>query len=258
MNPLSLKISNVSKTYRSKYEEKQVLHGVDFEIKPQEFVCILGHSGCGKSTLLNMIAGFIKPDEGQITVNGQPVTGPAKERGVVFQEHALFPWHTVIENIAFGPHLQGMSKKDSLEKAEEYLQLVGLSAARDQYPSQLSGGMQQRVGIARALANEPEILLMDEPFGALDILTRETMRRELLAIWMELRTMVLFITHSISEAVYLADRILVMKDGLVVANEEVQMKRPRDAKNKEFGELVSYLENLLIEETPIISKVEGM
>lgn len=248
----------MSKTYRSKYEEKQVLYGVEFEIKSEEFVCILGHSGCGKSTLLNMIAGFIKPDEGQIYVSGQRVTGPAKERGVVFQEHALFPWHTVIENIAFGPQLQGLSKKESLEKAEEYLTLVGLSGARNQYPSQLSGGMQQRVGIARALANEPDILLMDEPFGALDILTRETMRRELLSIWMELRTMVLFITHSISEAVYLADRILVMKDGIVVANKEVKMNRPRDAKNKEFGELVSYLENLLIEEIPIISKAEGM
>ncbi|GAE32050.1 ABC transporter ATP-binding protein [Halalkalibacter hemicellulosilyticus] len=255
---MSLQIRNVSKTFKSEKEVKHVLREISFDVKDNEFVCILGHSGCGKSTLLNMIAGFLRPDEGEIIVEGESVTGPSKQRGVVFQEHALFPWSSVIENIAFGPKLQGLSKEEALSKAEEYLKLVGLEAARDQYPSQLSGGMQQRVGIARALANEPEILLMDEPFGALDILTRETMRRELLGIWMELRTKVLFITHSIPEAVYLADRIIVMKDGDVVANEEVTMKRPRDAKQKEFGELVSYLEGTLIEETSVIKKAEGM
>ncbi|MFC5713103.1 ABC transporter ATP-binding protein [Thalassorhabdus alkalitolerans] len=244
---MSLKVSNVSKTFYSDREAKQVLYDVDFEVEPHEFICILGHSGCGKSTLLNLVSGFLQPDQGAITVNNSKITGPSKQRGVVFQEHALFPWYTVIENIAFGPSLQGVGKQKSLTIAEEYLKLVGLEDSRDYYPRQLSGGMQQRVGIARALANKPDILLMDEPFGALDILTRETMRKELLKIWMQLKTMVLFITHSVEEAVYLADRILVMKDGKVLTDERVMMERPRE-KSDEFKEVVSKLEDLLINE----------
>lgn len=246
---MSLKVSGVSKTFHSSSEKKQVLYGVDFEIESHEFVCILGHSGCGKSTLLNLVSGFLQPDEGLIEVNSQKVSGPSKKRGVVFQEHALFPWYTVIENIAFGPSLQKTSKKEAITVAEEYLKLVGLESSRDHYPGQLSGGMQQRVGIARALANQPEILLMDEPFGALDILTRETMRRELLNIWMKLKTMVLFITHSVEEAVYLADRVLVMKDGKVLADQRITMERPRNAKDNEFLELVQTLEAYLTDKS---------
>lgn len=197
---MRLVVKNVKKGYAG----KQVLKNINFQVEPHEFICILGHSGCGKSTLLNLIAGFLQPDHGSITVNGQPIRGPSKSRGVVFQEHALFPWYKVIDNIAFGPVVQGKSKDEALEIAHQYLKMVGLEAYAQSYPDELSGGMKQRVGIARALASDPDILLMDEPFGALDILTRETMQKELIRIWLELRPSVLFITHSISEAVYLA------------------------------------------------------
>ncbi|OIJ12084.1 ABC transporter [Anaerobacillus alkalilacustris] len=241
---MSLQVSGVRKFFYS----KEVLKQIDFNIKEEEFVCILGHSGCGKSTLLNMIAGFLTPDEGEIYVNENRVKGPAKERGVVFQEHALFPWFTVRENIAFGPTIQKENKTKVNEKVDYYLKLVGLVEFADHYPSQLSGGMKQRVGIARALANEPEVLLMDEPFGALDILTRETMRRELTRIWSELKPIVIFVTHSISEAIHLGDRILVMKEGQVAADYKVNMDRPRDQRDPEFTRLTEELETILMEE----------
>ncbi|AST95986.1 ABC transporter ATP-binding protein [Shouchella clausii] len=242
---MSLVIKQVNKSYQSNDATKHVLKNVSFIAGENEFVCILGHSGCGKSTLLNLIAGFSRQDEGIIEVNGKPIEGPSKERGVVFQEHALFPWYTVIENIALGPILGGQPKAKALEMAFEYLVLVGLAECAGQYPSQLSGGMKQRVGIARALANKPRILLMDEPFGALDILTRETMRKELLSIWMQLQTTVLFVTHSISEAVHLADRILVMKDGEIKANIEVPLSRPRDEESTEFLRIAKDMQALL-------------
>ncbi|EZH65930.1 ABC transporter [Bacillaceae bacterium JMAK1] len=245
---MGLVVTDVSKSFPSGHGIKPVLQNVTFESKDNEFVCVLGHSGCGKSTLLNMIAGFASPDDGFMTVNGEQINGPDQERGVVFQEHALFPWYTVLENIALGPTFQGKSKEESQQIAKKYLALVNLEDAANQYPSQLSGGMKQRVGIARALANEPKILLMDEPFGALDILTRETMRKELLNIWMHLRTMVVFVTHSIAEAVHLADRILVMKQGEIASNIEVHLDRPRDAKHPQFLSLVDELSSILIEE----------
>ena len=245
---MSLIVSRVEKNYGS----KQVLKGIDFQAEPHEFVCILGHSGCGKSTLLNLVAGFLQPDSGSVVVNGKPVTKPSGERGVVFQEHALFPWYTVLDNVSFGPDVRGISKKESREIAMHYLKMVGLEEYAKHYPDELSGGMKQRVGIARALANEPEILLMDEPFGALDILTRETMQKELIKIWLKLRTMVLFITHSISEAIYLADQILVMKDGEVAGKYYVQMERPRSPHAPEFVELMKEIESLLIEEKELV------
>lgn len=242
---MSIQISNVYKSFYNDDTEKPVLKGVDFEVKEKEFVCILGHSGCGKSTLLNMLSGFTKPDQGEITVNGERVIKPARERGVVFQEHGLFPWYSVKENVAFGPIVQGVSKNQAYQQAERYLKLVGLEGYAEQMPSELSGGMQQRVGIARALANQPEVLLMDEPFGALDIQTRERLQNELLTIWAELGLMVVFITHSISESILLADKIVVMKEGEVAAINQVKMQRPRSINEPEFKELESEIKAIL-------------
>lgn len=239
---MSLHISNVSKGFR----DKDVLKNINIDINPHEFVCILGHSGCGKSTLLNLTAGYTQPDSGQLLVDGKPITGPSKERGVVFQDHSLFPWFSVIDNIAFGPEVQGMSKKEARKEALEYLKLVGLGDYANEYPSSLSGGMKQRVGIARALAGKPDILLMDEPFGALDIMTRDTMRKELLRIWLKLRTKVLFITHSINEAIHLADKIIVMTDGQAAATFYVDQERPRSIQDPWFVQLISEIESVLI------------
>ncbi|GCL73019.1 MULTISPECIES: ABC transporter ATP-binding protein [Paenibacillus] len=241
---MQLAVQNVEKGY----EGRRVLKNVTFDVDSHEFICILGHSGCGKSTLLNLIAGFLQPDSGSVTVNGVPVKGPSKSRGVVFQDHALFPWYKVIDNIAFGPEVQGKSKAEAREIAHKYLKLVGLEDYAEHLPDQLSGGMKQRVGIARALASGPDILLMDEPFGALDVLTREMMQKELLRIWLELRPSVLFITHSLSEAVYLADRIMVMKDGDVAGEFRVTMDRPRSNQHPEFIGLMREIQKLLTDE----------
>ncbi|MED4956394.1 ABC transporter ATP-binding protein [Paenibacillus macerans] len=238
---MNLAVQNVEKGYNG----KKVLHNVSFTVRPHEFICILGHSGCGKSTLLHLVAGFLQPDRGSISVDGQPITGPSKSRCVVFQDHALFPWYKVIDNVAFGPSVQGKSKAEAREIAAKYLRMVGLQDYADSLPDQLSGGMKQRVGIARALASDPDFLLMDEPFGALDVLTREMMQRELLRIWLELKPSVLFITHSISEAVHLADRILVMKNGEVAAAFSVTMDRPRFPDHPEFTGLIRDIEALL-------------
>lgn len=193
-----------------KYGDHLALERVDLELKENSFTCLLGPSGCGKSTLLNMIAGFITPTSGEIWVDGARVTGPGPDRGVVFQEYALFPWRTVMENVAFGPMLQGQSRSQQKEIALAVLEKVGLQQYRDKLPRDLSGGMKQRVAIARALANNPSVLLMDEPFGALDAQTRESLQEEMKRIWQHERKTMVFVTHSISEAIFLADKIVVM------------------------------------------------
>lgn len=241
---MTLVIDQVTKSY----DGNTVLKGLDLKVNPHEFICILGKSGCGKSTLLNLLAGFTKPDNGRITINGEMVTNPSKSRGVVFQEHALFPWYTVLENISFGPIVQGMNKTEATEKAMKYLELIHLDTYANHYPSQLSGGMKQRVGIARALAGEPKIMLMDEPFGALDVFTREHMRNELINIWNKLKTTIIFITHDIAEAIYLADRIIVMKKGVVKEDIKVSFERPRLYHDDSFRKLMIEIENLLVDE----------
>ncbi len=199
-----------------------------FQIRSGEFVSILGPSGCGKSTLLNAVAGYLNPTSGEIRVDGEIVLKPGPERGMVFQQYSLFPWKTVRENVAFGPRMLGRVHPESI--ADTFIEMVGLSKFATRYPRELSGGMQQRVGIARALANYPRVLLMDEPFGALDSQTRHMMQENLLQIWSEFGITVLFVTHDIDEAVFLSDRILVMSasPGRIIADIAVDLPRPRD------------------------------
>lgn len=209
--------------------EFEAVQSVDFTIAPGEFVCILGPSGCGKSTLLGALAGHITPSGGSLKLDGNPIKGPSPERGMVFQHHTLFPWKNVLDNVAFGLKMQGVAKQERRQQALEMLALVGLEDAAHRWPSQLSGGMQQRVEIARVLINKPRLLLMDEPFGALDAQTRLKMQQLLLSIWERIGTSVIFVTHDIDEALFLADRILVMspRPGRIIEDLPVEFTRPR-------------------------------
>ena len=201
------------------------------DIKPGEFICLLGPSGCGKSTLMNTVAAFVKPTEGQVTVDDVKVKKPGLDRGMVFQQHSLFPWKTVCDNVAFGPLMAKKGKAEARSIARTFVEMVGLKAYENSYPGMLSGGMKQRVGIARALANYPNVLLMDEPFGALDAQTRSMMQENLLQIWGEFGITVIFVTHDIDEAVFLADRVVVMSasPGQIIADIPVELPRPRKA-----------------------------
>ena len=208
-------------------ESPAVLKDVTLNCAENEFVCLVGRSGCGKTTLLNIVAGLLAPTDGEVLVDGERVTGPGRGKGMVFQQNALFPWLSARANIEFGARKSGLSKPAARTIATELLDLVGLGAFGERYPVELSGGMQQRVAIARALALDPQILLMDEPFGALDEITRLEMQAELLRVWASRRKTVMFVTHSITEALVLADRIVVMGDGGISAIHEVDGERPR-------------------------------
>ncbi|HVB96332.1 MAG TPA: ABC transporter ATP-binding protein [Chloroflexota bacterium] len=249
----SVRVEGVAKFFPTPKtgEPQWVLRDVSLSLAGGEFVCLLGHSGCGKSTLLNLVAGYLKPDYGSITVSGRPVVGPSAERGVVFQDHALFPWLSVEENIVFGPRLQGKSTGEIRDVAERLIRLVGLTGSEHMYPSSLSGGMKQRVGIARALANEPDVLLMDEPFGALDMLTRESMQQELLRIWNALRPSIIFVTHSPSEAVVLADRVAVLSTHTHTIERliEIDLPRPRSLRDPRFLDLVDEIESVFLDKS---------
>ncbi|HCY64280.1 MAG TPA: sulfonate ABC transporter ATP-binding protein [Oxalobacteraceae bacterium] len=207
------------------------LQDVSISAAPGEFICILGPSGCGKSTLLGALAGHLRPSQGTIRVDGQPVSGPHPERGLVFQHHTLFPWKKVVENVAFGLKMKGIPRRQRLQQARELLKLVGLEGFENVYPAQLSGGMQQRVEIARVLINHPRVMLMDEPFAALDAQTRLKMQELLLEVWARVRTTIIFITHDIDEALFLADRILVMspRPGRIIDEIPLEFARPRNA-----------------------------
>lgn len=225
----SLVLENLSKTYFDPYRGTQftAIKDVSLQVGEGDFVAVVGPSGCGRSTILNMIAGFVPISGGRILVDGHQVKGPGPDRGVVFQSHALFPWKTVAENVTFGPKMRGVGKAERARIAEEYLALAGLSHAAERYPNELSGGMQQRVGVVRALANNPDVLLMDEPFASVDAQTRMTLQEELTRIWEERRPTVVFITHDVSEAVFLANRVVVLSKGHVLAEVEVPLARPR-------------------------------
>lgn len=207
----------------------EAVNGLDFSVAPGELICILGPSGCGKSTLLGALAGHLSISKGKLIVDDKAVAGPSPDRGIVFQQHTLFPWKKVRENVAFGPKVRGVGKVERRRLADEILSLVGLSGFESFYPSQLSGGMQQRVEIARVLINQPHVLLMDEPFGALDAQTRSMMHDVLLDIWTKIPTTTLFVTHDIDEALFLADRVIMMsaRPGRVIEDIRVPFARPR-------------------------------
>jgi NitT/TauT family transport system ATP-binding protein len=225
------------------------LGGVDLLVRPEEFVSLVGPSGCGKTTVLKVIAGLLQPSSGRVEVNGKPVTGTGIDRGVVFQQPSLLPWRTVRQNIMESLLFAGVPRSQRRARADKYLDLVGLAGFVDHYPGELSGGMQQRVGIARALALEPSVLLMDEPFGALDAITRQHMQAELVRIWSQEKRSVLFVTHSIEEALLLSDRVVVMADGKVRADVEVPIDRPRSRteliNDASARQLRAHLESLL-------------
>ncbi len=229
----------VGKIYTGKTGAVEALRGIDLVCGAGEFVCLLGLSGCGKSTLLQLIAGLEPVTSGTITVNGKPLAGPAAETSIVFQDHGLFPWMTVERNVAFNMKARGVPARQRREVAAELIAMTGLTAFRTRYPHELSGGMRQRVGIARALTTRPRALLMDEPFGALDAQTRGTLQEELLRLWQQQRSTVMFVTHSIDEAVFLADRIAVFsaRPGRIATMVEVDLPRPRDARSPQFIEL---------------------
>ena len=215
------------------------MRNVSFSVEPSEFLCIVGRSGCGKTTLLNILAGFLTPAEGEIRIGGKTVAGYGLDRGIVFQDFAqLFPWRTALGNVAFGLEMKGVPKAERETIAMKQLELVKLEKFARSYPHHLSGGMQQRVAIARALAYSPAVLLMDEPFAALDALTREEMQRLLADVWRETRKTVIYVTHNVAEAVYLADRVIVMTPhpGTVKAEVPVRLSRPRDPLSVEFLE----------------------
>ncbi|HUN68991.1 MAG TPA: ABC transporter ATP-binding protein [Burkholderiales bacterium] len=225
----SLALRKLSKTYFDPYAGAHVtaVRDVSLEVREGEFVSIVGPSGCGKTTILNMIAGFIPISSGEILLDGRAIDGPGPDRGVVFQSFALFPWKTVLENVAFGPRMRGLPKGECEKIAREYLEIVGLGHVAARYPAELSGGMQQRVGVVRALANNPEVLLMDEPFASVDAQTRMTLQEELTRIWMERRPTIVFITHDVEEAVFLANRVVALSKGRVLKEIDVPLPRPR-------------------------------
>ena len=235
----TLAVKGVSKRFTIGEQTVEALRDVNLTIAKGEFVCLIGASGCGKSTLLRIIAGFETASAGAVEMYGAPITAPGPERGMVFQDFALFPWLTVRENIGFGPRQRGLPKAKLDELAAHYTDMVGLTKFADYYPSQLSGGMKQRVAIARVLANDCEVLLMDEPFGALDALTREKLQQELLEIWERTRVTVIFVTHSVEEAVVLSDRVVVMTagPGRIEHDSRIHLARPREVSAIDFNQV---------------------
>jgi NitT/TauT family transport system ATP-binding protein len=246
-----IEVHDVSLVYDTPSGQVTGVAGASFDMEASEFLCIVGPSGCGKSTLLNIIAGFLAPTGGQIRIGGNVVTGHGMDRGVVFQDFAqLFPWRTALGNVAFGLEMKGMPKTEREAVALEQLRLVKLEKFARSYPHHLSGGMQQRVAIARALAYNPAVLLMDEPFAALDALTRDAMQRLLADVWRETRKTVIYVTHNVAEAVYLADRVVVMTPhpGTVKTEVPIALTRPRDPLSLEFLDYQKQLLGLLGQE----------
>ncbi|MCD4767097.1 MAG: ABC transporter ATP-binding protein [Methanosarcinales archaeon] len=239
-----LSIKNLNKTYHTEEGDEVVaLSDINLDVADKEFVCFIGPSGCGKTTLLRIIAGLEEPDSGTLTVNNEPITGPGPNRGMVFQEYSLFPWRTVLKNITFSLEMKKIPKSEREKISRDFLELVGLSKFADSYPHELSGGMKQRVAIARALVNDPDVLLMDEPFGAVDAQTRNRLQHELLNIWEKKKKTVLFITHSVDEAVFLADKVVVFtaRPGRIKEVFSIDLPRPRERTSFEANAVREHL-----------------
>jgi NitT/TauT family transport system ATP-binding protein len=232
-----LDLRNVGKVYELNDQRIEALRDANLVVEKGEFVCLIGASGCGKSTLLRIVAGFEPPSAGEALMWDKAIAGPAPDRGMVFQDYGLFPWLSVRQNIGFGPASRGLPKPELRTLVDRFVNMVGLTRFADAYPHQLSGGMKQRVAIARVLANDAEMVLMDEPFGALDAMTRERLQDELLDIWQRTKLTVLFVTHSIEEAIFLADRVVVMEPGpgRIASEHRIELPRPRDVSSPEFN-----------------------
>src|SRR5712692_8594136 len=249
-----IEASHLTLTFKPKNRDPvTALQGFDLQVSKGEFLSLVGPSGCGKSTFLNVLLGLLKPDSGELSLNGKQINGPGQERAMVFQEFGLLPWRTVLANVELGLELKGTAPSIRRERALDLIKLVGLESFQNHYPHELSGGMKQRVGLARALATEPEVLLMDEPFAALDAQTRDLMQAELLQVWERTKKTVLFVTHSIEEAAYLSDRVVVLsaRPGRQKAEIDVRLPRPRDYEMRlspEFNELKLAIWNALKEE----------
>jgi NitT/TauT family transport system ATP-binding protein len=254
-----LEVAHLQKTFDRNGKPMLALQDISFKVHRREFICVVGASGCGKSTLVRIIAGLEEHEQGQVLLQGKPVNGPGSDRGMVFQGYTLFPWLTVKKNVMFGLEVNGHGRLESEREALQWLELVGLEKFADAYPNQLSGGMKQRVAIVRALANQPRVLLMDEPFGALDAQTRARMQGHLLEIWRKIDITILFITHDLDEAILLADRILVLSahPGRVQEFIEVPVPQPRNilqTVSKEFLATKARLEELIYVQSEVVEE----
>jgi len=250
-----LVVQNLCKSFRTQRSEEsiQVFEGISFEVHPSEFISLVGPSGCGKTTFLRILDGLIPHDDGEILLDGKAVIKPGPDKGFVFQESSLLPWRTVLDNVILGLELQGVDSRKARKKAERYIALVGLAGFERHYPHELSGGMQQRVNLARALIVDPQVLLMDEPFASLDAQTREIMQAELLKMWNQTKKTVIFVTHQIEEAIYLSDRVVVFSARPAKIREivKVDIARPRSLnvkRNKEFLDLADHVWSIIQEE----------
>ncbi|WP_041701506.1 ABC transporter ATP-binding protein [Gottschalkia acidurici] len=252
MGANNLVVKSLNKSFNVNKEKRNILNDINLDVKQGEFISIVGHSGCGKSTLLKIIAGLLDYDSGEVTIDKEAISEPDTDRGMVFQEHRLFPWLTVKENVSLG--LKDLSKEDKEKLTLEYLELVGLEDFKDAYPHQISGGMAQRAAIARALVNKPKILLLDEPFGALDALTRIQMQQEVLNIWEKEKTTMIMVTHDIDEAIFLGDRVVIMsaKTGQIEEILSVKISRPRSRSSTEFSQLKKKVYSHFFKEVEIL------
>ena len=244
----AVELKGVNLVYRTPDVHLTALSEIDLRVESGEFVCLVGPSGCGKSTTLNLIAGFLRPSTGEVLVDNQRVRGSGMDRGVVFQEYALFPWRTAVKNVEFGLEMKQMPAAERRERAMQFLRMVKLERFADTYPHHLSGGMKQRVAIARALAYDPLVLLLDEPFGALDALTREELQALVVELWQSTKKTVVYVTHNLSEAVYLSDRTIVMtpQPGRIKADVRIDLPRPRNQLTVEFLEYQRQLTDMIV------------
>ena len=240
-------LDNVSKSFIKENETQEVVQNINLKVDTGEFLCIVGPSGCGKTSILRMIAGLDFPTSGQITEGEAQIEGPSPERGYVFQQFSLFPWRNVLENVTFGLEVKGMEKEERYKKARQYLEMVELSPYQMNHPGELSGGMKQRVAIARSLVTNPHVLLMDEPFSALDVQTRQKLQEELVRIWEEEQKTIVFVTHDVEEAIFLADRVVVLSQspGRIIKSFQIDLERIRDRVSPEFLELKKEITGLL-------------